>query len=831
MKHDDVTDEDIMELIQSKGKALEGFKREYLELKKQYDLVEGNVVAKERELEVINAEIFSTRDQISFIHRNVDEILSSQTALKVATEHMSSRRSNLIEKEMSNRDEIAVFTGFSEELKSALSIGASWTPEQLDQKQILEKDVDFSSGKLESILANVNGLRREVDRIYDCIQQLEKDISEKDDSLVNIGSKTKDYQGKAKDLMKTREEREQKVFEVRAAIVQAETNLAERRRTQKGEDRSLQDLDANLAASKEQMEVYLTQYDSLYKTLQDLTADLERQKSQNAAVEEDIAAKKTALDERRRDIDAFVKEMTKVSQLRDLAKAKCAEIDTEKNVTEEKRDALTKRIQQLSMLEVISLGKQIELADNQLGQHHRELEIIHKKQAGTERATRTMQDLLQLNINGKKNLSQEQKMLEDDVNLQKEQIRLLLAEKERYEHDAEIMNQQYYTALEELKLQELQVQELQKKMMDDQAKLKHKQNLYDAVRSDRNLYSKQLIDSQEEINGLRRKFRGMNHLIEQLKDEISVKDHAIVKEHFLHHSVDKEKELLKNELMKIRKQVLSSESIVENQRVEILKLTRIIDEAEQERARQRNELSSVISERNLLTSQVVKRNFELGNMYDRIKIQRSNLRIGQSNFHRVMQGIAAWQRQLITVVGDQSDTIAGLAGMDELRNKVVRLQRDLLTEQTRTRALVDELDRPMNVHRWRVLESSDPKRFEKITLIQALQKQIISKSDDVTRCDLLIQEKEKVYVELKNIISRQPGPEVEEQILVYQQTLKDKVKQLTSMDDELDMYRQQVGVFKEQISEVDNDLLKVKKRWFKIKKAQDAAIAMGSKTQ
>ena len=32
------------------------------------------------------------------------------------------------------------------------------------------------------------------------------------------------------------------------------------------------------------------------------------------------------------------------------------------------------------------------------------------------------------------------------------------------------------------------------------------------------------------------------------------------------------------------------------------------------------------------------------------------------------------------------------------------------------------------------------------------------------------------------MIARQPGLEVEEQLLVYQQTLKDKVKQLSAMD-------------------------------------------------
>lgn len=44
--------------------------------------------------------------------------------------------------------------------------------------------------------------------------------------------------------------------------------------------------------------------------------------------------------------------------------------------------------------------------------------------------------------------------------------------------------------------------------------------------------------------------------------------------------------------------------------------------------------------------------------------------------------------------------------------------------------------------------------------------------------ELLIQEKEKLYMELKEILKRQPGPEVAEQLQIYQQTLKEKTKQM-----------------------------------------------------
>ena len=91
-------------------------------------------------------------------------------------------------------------------------------------------------------------------------------------------------------------------------------------------------------------------------------------------------------------------------------------------------------------------------------------------------------------------------------------------------------------------------------------------------------------------------------------------------------------------------------------------------------------------------------------------------------------------------------------------------------------ALSEELENPMNVHRWRKLEGSDPATYEMIQKIQTLQKRLIMKTEEVVEKDLLIQEKEKLYVELKNILARQPGPEVAEQLSVYQHNLKEKVR-------------------------------------------------------
>merc|ERR1712227_73729 len=94
---------------------------------------------------------------------------------------------------------------------------------------------------------------------------------------------------------------------------------------------------------------------------------------------------------------------------------------------------------------------------------------------------------------------------------------------------------------------------------------------------------------------------------------------------------------------------------------------------------------------------------------------------------------------------------------------------------------------------------------------------------EVVEKDLLIQEKEKLYVELKNILGRQPGPEVAEQLAVYQNNLKQKLQQMKAMTSELDMYKQQVMQFRHEISEVAAEMEDVKRSWLKQVKAGDVS--------
>jgi len=132
----------------------------------------------------------------------------------------------------------------------------------------------------------------------------------------------------------------------------------------------------------------------------------------------------------------------------------------------------------------------------------------------------------------------------------------------------------------------------------------------------------------------------------------------------------------------------------------------------------------------------------------------------------------------------------------------------------------------MNVHRWRKLEGSDPGTLEMIQKIQTLQKRLIAKTEEVVEKDLLIQEKEKLYVELKNILARQPGPEVAEQLSIYQQNLREKTRQMKAMASELNMYQAQVNEYKFEIERLTRELQDVKRRYYEQKRREQVCLSL-----
>merc|ERR1712151_1058741 len=350
-------------------------------------------------------------------------------------------------------------------------------------------------------------------------------------------------------------------------------------------------------------------------------------------------------------------------------------------------------------------------------------------------------------------------------------------------------------------------------------------NLYDAVCMDRNLHAKNLVESNEQINEMKRKFKFMFYQTTALKEEIREKDNRLVHCHIEHKKVLQLNEKLTDSKEKAQRRMKHLMNIVETQRTEMKKLESTIQEAEQERQAQQKELEGVVGERDILGAQLIRRNEELALLYEKIKIQQSTLQKGEVQYEERALEVSKLRTDIRKSKAEVTNAKSQVTNIEGLKREIHHLGKTLLREEAKAKALQVEMENPMNVHRWRELEGSDPATYEMIQKVKQLQKLLIAKTEEVVDKDSQIQEKEKLYVQLRSIINRQPGPEVAEQLAWYSQNLKEKTQHMKQMASELESYHGQVQDLRDDIARHNADLAACKQEYFKKLRQQRASQA------
>ena len=138
--------------------------------------------------------------------------------------------------------------------------------------------------------------------------------------------------------------------------------------------------------------------------------------------------------------------------------------------------------------------------------------------------------------------------------------------------------------------------------------------------------------------------------------------------------------------------------------------------------------------------------------------------------------------------------------------------RDLLYERTKVKALSEELENPMNVHRWRQLKGSDPTMYELIQKVQVLQRRLIAKTEEVTEKEMLVDEKTKVLEDLRVVLARQPGPRAFEELRDTHVAIREKSRQIKGLQSELKMFIAHRDAYTHELSMLHEELANLRRR-------------------
>lgn len=497
----------------------------------------------------------------------------------------------------------------------------------------------------------------------------------------------------------------------------------------------------------------------------------------------------------------------------DVIRLKVKQMEEESRLVEAEKFELEAKMEEFKT-ETRQINMKIIANQKHIDSSIREREEFSHKHAQTLDLTKRHELALRIQRSISTNARNEMVASQNSIRQQHKIIENLKAEKAIHEVELHKRTLQRARAWEDVLDRGVKIAQFQQQIVLNDSKLRQQQNLLDAVRTDRNMYRKTLIEQKNEMQELKRKHSNLNQLIKQLKQEIAEKDMAYMNEHFNLEAVNNDIVVLEEHTNTTSNRIKEIDQIIESQAVAVRKLTTIIADADEEIRVQTKQYNAIVNEQRVLSQQLIQRNAELAKLYEQLKLQNSVLGKGSTHYNEVLETIQMYEKSKNQQISTLDELMADTGKFEELRTTIAHIENELQQERLRTMSLTEDLKKPINIHRWRRLMDTNTDTYAMLNRVRGLQKQIISKNAQVEEADQQIQEKEKLYIDLRRVIARQPGSESAEQLRLFAATLREKKSKFKQLKSELKMYQSKVYEYKYELQKLDQDLQLVKLEYF-----------------
>ncbi|ORZ39499.1 hypothetical protein BCR44DRAFT_1482746 [Catenaria anguillulae PL171] len=674
---------------------------------------------------------------------------------------------------------------------------------------------------------NINDLvKMKEEALRDLDTETEK-IAHLRSRIVDITDRTRTMDAERRSLeaevhtLKERDNLETDLREMRQVV---SVKIAEVKQKQDAVARALEDialLQNQVKSQKQMLEKIGRDHESLSIKAAKYRAECDQQVAITNALTEENNASLRDLQKKEAELAKVSDVLSKASKVRDGLQKKIRLLEAKKGDAETTMKLLKDDTNQV-LATIDQLRQDVDKSKKTLEDLSRERNILSGNFSKLASDMERDQHALLLLQQTRTNLEQDRMQCERLLERKTRQLEELERDKAAYLAKSTELAEQATALQAIIKQREAEVYAHKKAVVESDTRLKYQQNLYETVQSDRNLHAKNLVDSQNEIAEMKRQLKIMTFTINGLKEEFTAKQEAFAREVADRERLDKEMETINNEIKTLKHQSELAQAYIRTQVTEENKLAQDLKEAETEKQKQEHALALVLSERDRLSAQLIKQDDELLKVYDAIKASQFALLRSQKHYLAKRKQKQALERRVREQAKERRLLDLATQDYDFLKKAVCQLKAELLEEQSHIKVLADEIKNPVNIHRWRKLEGSDPGQLETIQLVHSLQRTLIARAAEDAAKEAEIHEREQTYLQLKEIHSRQVGPEAHEQVAELDTVLADKMAKHKHMQTEVEMYRAQINEYKYKMSGLERQLAELKALYFERKRLDEA---------
>lgn len=419
----------------------------------------------------------------------------------------------------------------------------------------------------------------------------------------------------------------------------------------------------------------------------------------------------------------------------------------------------------------------------------KEVETLKRQFAQQQTLTEVEAHILAQCIAEEEQLVKEQgECREEVVNLTR-LVQIKADEREQKSRDFVKAQQRYQQVLQEIKGRDLIIGEHKKKNQEVQKRLKEFAQMYDIIRNERNKCVSLIQMATQRAAELREKLKIYGNEMEILRTNVSSKERQLQKgmlkqanNHMIRDSLQKDVSRVSLHLQEVKEKR-------EQQKMEIGRLTNMINQAEEEMVGLRKKYELAVQNRNERGVQLIEREEEVCIFYEKINTQEMLLRNGDVEMMALDEKIRFLTMQVTEEKRQIEQIKRELPNKKALESDLITLQIQLSQCNDRAAELEQLAQSPDKESRIRILDGNDPSLQDLMKKMEELELRLSEKEEHLLEKDFLYEQVSRLSERIR--IKTENGKEdtlvLAKKMNELQKNIKDTTRKMMSCIAELSM--------------------------------------------
>ncbi|XP_060698535.1 coiled-coil domain-containing protein 146 [Hemiscyllium ocellatum] len=418
-----------------------------------------------------------------------------------------------------------------------------------------------------------------------------------------------------------------------------------------------------------------------------------------------------------------------------------------------------------------------------------EVKSLKRKVADQLSLTEVEVNLLRKRMLEEDNLISEQRRAREEVINLTRLAQIRSDEKDQKARDLMNMQHKRERTIEELKEEKLTLQNSEKKHRHMLVSLKNFVKVYQTIKNERNKYVN-LIQSAAQISAeMREKIKILQNEMEILRTTTLLKDSQLQKYKLKHSNSHVIRDSLRRAICKIDQVLRELGEKREGQKIKIVKLSSLINQAEEEMIQLRKKYENVVQVRNERGIHLIEREEEVCIFYEKLSIQDSLISNGDVELHS-MEDEIRFLNILLKEENRQIEKVRkDVPSKHEMESNLITLQKELAQYQDKVQSLEKTLVDPSCENRSRLLGGDDPSFEELSKRIEEMDLKLVRKEEQLLEKDLITDQVTRLSerINAKAINGKQDTLTLAKKVNEMQGKVKDVTRKMMAVVSELSM--------------------------------------------